>query len=132
MPVRRALKILTIVVASILVVGYLAAIVMLRVREADLVFAREAAITYPAPADSLRLPFRLISIPTEDRVRLSAWIVPAAQPDSNGMWILLCHGQTGNLATTTRPEYYADARTTGVNILAFDWRGFGTSTGAPS
>jgi fermentation-respiration switch protein FrsA (DUF1100 family) len=59
-------------------------------------------------------------------------VIPAARADSTATWILLCHGQTGNLATTTRPEYYADLRTVGVNILAFDWRGFGISTGEPS
>jgi fermentation-respiration switch protein FrsA (DUF1100 family) len=111
---------------------YAGAIVMLRVKEEDLVFVRIANATYPVPADSLKLPYLLVHIPTADSVRLAAWIIPAAHPDSNGMWILLCHGQTGNLATTTRPEYYADARTTGVNILAFDWRGFGSSGGIPS
>lgn len=121
------------VMVSLLVTGYLAAIIFLRVKEADLVFVREGGATaYPSPADSLRLPYRTVGIPGGDSVRLGAWIVPAARPDSNGMWILLCHGQTGNIATTTRPEYYAYARSTGVNILAFDWRGFGTSSGAPS
>ncbi|MEO5580104.1 MAG: alpha/beta hydrolase [Gemmatimonadaceae bacterium] len=36
------------------------------------------------------------------------------------------------MATTTRPEYYAYLRAIGVNILAFDWRGFGASEGTPS
>jgi fermentation-respiration switch protein FrsA (DUF1100 family) len=121
------------VVLCLLVAGYGAAIIYLRVRESALVFVRDGDLTaYPPPADSLRLPYRTVSIPTEDSVRLGAWIVPAGGRDSTGMWVLLCHGQTGNIATTTRPEYYADARSTGVNILAFDWRGFGTSTGHPS
>jgi uncharacterized protein len=126
------LRRVVIALVALMVLGYAGAIAMLRVKESDLVFVRVSDVEYPAPADSLKLPFRLVSIPTADSVRLSAWVVPASRPDSSGMWILLCHGQTGNLATTTRPEYYADARTTGVNILAFDWRGFGTSTGAPS
>lgn len=131
--IRRILIIVGITAVALVVSGYAAAIAYLRVREADLVFVRTVEPrAYAAPADSLKLPYRLVTITTEDSVRLSAWIVPAAKPDSNGMWILLCHGQTGNLATTTRPEYYADARSTGVNILAFDWRGFGTSTGEPS
>src|SRR5205085_12328334 len=60
------------------------------------------------------------------------WLIPARHDDSTGYWILLCHGQTGNVATTTRPQYYAYLRDAGVNILAFDWRGFGASEEIPS
>src|SRR5205823_2015191 len=84
------------------------------------------------PADSLRLPYRLVRFRSTDSLLLSAWIIPATPRDSSGVWILLCHGQSGNLATTVRPEFYADLRTIGVNILAFDWRGFGLNDGAPS
>lgn len=120
-------------VLGIAIAVYLAAILYLRVNESSLVFAREGGLaTLKTPADSLHLAYRTVVIPTEDSVRLGAWVIPAAHGDSNGMWVLLCHGQTGNVATTTRPEYYADLRSTGVNTLAFDWRGFGTSTGTPT
>ena len=122
-----------IAIVCVAVAGYVGAIVYLRANESSLVFVRTGGLTaLPAPADSLHLPYRAVAISTADAVRLGAWIIPAAHADSNGMWILLCHGQSGNVATTTRPEYYADLRTTGVNILAFDWRGFGTSSGEPS
>lgn len=107
------------------------AIAYVRMHEADLVFPREAAPGgYPPAADSLRLPYSTVAFRTADSVLLSAWEIPATRP--SGIWVLLCHGQTGNLATTTRPEYYADLRAIGVNILAFDWRGFGASEGTPS
>ncbi len=112
---------------------YVGALVYLKADETDLVFPREVARAgLPAPAESLHLPYRTVSFETSDSVRLSAWVIPAAHDDSSGMWILLCHGQTGNVATTTRPEYYADLHSVGVNILAFDWRGFGASEGTPS
>lgn len=112
---------------------YLAAIAYFKANESAIVFARVSDPDgLPAPADSLRLPYETVRIVTSDSVVLGAWIVPATHDDSTGVWILLCHGQTGNVATTTRPEYYADLRTIGVNILAFDWRGFGTSGGTPS
>jgi alpha-beta hydrolase superfamily lysophospholipase len=130
---RRILGRVAIGVVCLPIAVYLGAIVYLRVRESSLVFAREGGLaTLKPPADSLHLPYRAVVILTEDSVRLGAWIIPASHPDSNGMWVLLCHGQTGNVATTTRPEYYADLRTTGVNTLAFDWRGFGTSSGLPT
>jgi len=126
-PGRRA----AIVLVSAVAVGYLGLIGYLKLNETGLVFPREIATGgYPRPADSLRLPYRTVSFRTSDSVVLSAWAVPAN--DASGVWVLLCHGQTGNLATTTRPEYYAHLRAIGVNIFAFDWRGFGASRGTPS
>jgi pimeloyl-ACP methyl ester carboxylesterase len=120
-----------IALATAITVIYLGALGYLKLNETDLVFPREIADRgYPRAADSLRLPYRTVTFHTSDSVLLSAWEVPANEP--SGMWVLLCHGQTGNLATTTRPEYYAYLRAIGVNILAFDWRGFGSSEGSPS
>src|ERR1051325_6313049 len=130
---RRPLRLIGIAAVGLALAVSLGAIVYLRVEEPSLVFVRTGGLSaLPVPADSLHLPYRAVIILTEDSVRLGAWIVPATASDSNGMWVLLCHGQSGNLATTTRPQYYADLRTVGVNILAFDWRGFGTSTGEPT
>ncbi len=113
--------------------GYVGAATYVKLNETDLIFPREGAPHgLPAPADSLHLPYRTATFRTADSVVLSTWIIPAPHDDSTGMWVLLCHGQTGNIATTTRPEYYADLRMIGVNILAFDWRGFGASGGSPT
>jgi pimeloyl-ACP methyl ester carboxylesterase len=121
-----AIALLTLIAAA-----YLGAIGYLKLNETDLVFPRETAVRgYSEPADSLHLPHETISFRTSDSVMLRAWVVPSTRP--SGMWVLLCHGQTGNLATTTRPQYYAYLRAIGVNILAFDWRGFGMSEGTPT
>jgi fermentation-respiration switch protein FrsA (DUF1100 family) len=136
MPPSRTRRLATrvgAVVLSLVILTYASAAAYLKINETDLVFPREVAPgRLPAPADSLRLPYREIGIATEDGVTLGAWIIPAAPRDSSGIWILLCHGQTGHVGTTTRPEYYAYLRHLGVNILAFDWRGFGASTGTPT
>ena len=127
----RKLQWATITLVTATAVVYLGAFGYLKLNETDLVFPREIAVGgYPRAADSLGLPYRTVTFRTSDSVLLSAWEVPANEP--SGMWVLLCHGQTGNLATTTRPQYYAYLRAIGVNILAFDWRGFGSSEGSPS
>jgi pimeloyl-ACP methyl ester carboxylesterase len=127
----RKLRWVSITLVTAIAIVYLGALGYLKLNESDLVFPREIAVRdYPRAADSLRLPYRTVTFRTSDSVLLSAWEVPANKP--GGMWVLLCHGQTGNLATTTRPEYYAYLRAIGVNILAFDWRGFGSSEGSPS
>jgi len=113
--------------------GYAALIGYLKANETALLFPRVASLTgLPAPSADLALPFKSVSFSTADSVRLHAWIIPAGGPDSSGTWILLCHGQSGNIATTVRPRYYAHLRDLGVNILAFDWRGFGLSGSEPS
>jgi fermentation-respiration switch protein FrsA (DUF1100 family) len=118
---------------SLVILFYAGAVAYVKVRETELIYPRDVAPEgLPAPADSLRLPYRSVDFHTADSVRLNAWIIPASHADSSGMWVLLCHGQSGHVSTTTRPQYYADLRTIGVNILAFDWRGFGASAGSPS
>jgi len=127
----KMVKRLMLALLILSVASYLGAIGYLKLNETDLVFSREAAPGgYPRAADSLQLPYRTVSFRSSDSVLLSAWEIPASPP--GGMWVLLGHGQTGNLATTTRPQYYAYLRAIGVNILAFDWRGFGASEGTPS
>jgi pimeloyl-ACP methyl ester carboxylesterase len=46
-------------------------------------------------------------------------------------WLLICHGNFGNIGYGGRPEFYASMRDLGINLLAFDYRGFGESTGTP-
>jgi fermentation-respiration switch protein FrsA (DUF1100 family) len=124
-------RIATILIALV-ALFYLGVGIYFHANETALVFPRVVASAgLPAPADSLHLPVRTVTFSTSDSVRLAAWLIPARHDDSTGYWVLLCHGQTGNVATTTRPQYYAYLRDIGVNILAFDWRGFGASAGTP-
>lgn len=47
------------------------------------------------------------------------------------MWMLICHGNYGNIGFGGRPEFYARMRDLGITLFAFDYRGYGDSTGAP-
>jgi fermentation-respiration switch protein FrsA (DUF1100 family) len=60
---------------------------------------------------------------------VSAWLVPAA--GQSDQWLLVCHGNLGNIGYGARPESYASMRDLGINLLAFDYRGFGESSGTP-
>ena len=46
--------------------------------------------------------------------------------------MLICHGNAGNLSDFDRPIHYAGLRELGLNLLAFDYRGYGESGGRPS
>ena len=92
---------------------------------------RPAERRVAAPAPGLALREQRIVYSSSDGVTLSAWIVPAAAGHASGTWLLVCHGNFGNIGYGQRPEFYAFMRDLGVNLFAFDYRGFGDSTGTP-
>ena len=66
-------------------------------------------------------------IDTPDGERLHAWYGRAEQPKASGVF---CHGNTGNL--TTSADVIPHLLNAGLNILFFDYRGFGRSSGRAS
>jgi uncharacterized protein len=115
--------------AGLVVLVYLGGIGYLRINEKAYVF-EPAERSVRAPASTLRLTERRVTYASTDGVVVSAWVVPAAEPALN-MWLLICHGNLGNIGYRPRPEYYAMVRDLGVSTLAFDYRGYGGSTGSP-
>lgn len=125
-PVKRLAKIVLIAAC----VAYVAIIVGMRMGETSMVYhPAERRVDVPSP--SFALHQREVRYPSADGTPLSAWIVPAASQDSSGMWLLICHGNYGNIGYGQRPEFYAFARDVGLNLFAFDYRGFGASGGTP-
>jgi uncharacterized protein len=123
---RRLLKLALLVSA----LGYAGAAAYLMLNEQRLVF-HPAERAVPSPPAHLALRERTVTFSATDGTRLSAWIVPAARADSSGMWLLICHGNYGNIGYGKRPEFMASMRDLGVNLFAFDYRGFGASEGSP-
>ena len=78
------------------------------------------------PAD-LGLPFREVRFPAADGVALHGWFVPAERPRGTA---LFCHGNAGNISH--RLETLRLARSLGLDILLFDYRGYGQSQGRPT
>lgn len=130
-PFRR--RLLTRVVgtlAALVILGYAGAIAYLMMNERRLIF-RPAERRVATPDPRFALNERRVTYPSSDQVTLSAWVVPPAPARASGMWLLICHGNLGNIGFRQRPEFYARMRDLGVALLAFDYRGFGESTGAP-
>jgi pimeloyl-ACP methyl ester carboxylesterase len=66
-------------------------------------------------------------IDTPDGAKLFAWYLRAEHPIASAVF---CHGNTGNLTNVAHTmPHLLDA---GYNVLLFDYRGFGRSTGRPS
>ena len=69
----------------------------------------------------------VLSFETDDGEVLYGWYCHAPHPIASALY---CHGNTGNLSNTAHVmPYLLDA---GINVLLFDYRGFGRSSGSPS
>jgi fermentation-respiration switch protein FrsA (DUF1100 family) len=101
-----------------------------------LYFPSRAILETPAERG---LPFRELIIPTPDGPILHGWWVAAQRPavratglspDSPAGHVLLCHGNAGNIGD--RVLHAALLSAIGLDVLLFDYRGYGRSTGSPT
>jgi fermentation-respiration switch protein FrsA (DUF1100 family) len=74
------------------------------------------------------LEFADVAFRTDDGERLHGWWVPARAPATGH--VLLCHGNAGNVGD--RLPQLALLSAAGFDVLAFDYRGYGRSSGRPS
>ena len=114
---------------ALVFVAYAGAVGYLKVNETALVYhPREAAFEggriNPPPA---ALQVELVRFAASDGAQLAAWLIPPPGGDTTAFWVLVCHGNAGNITLTKRQDFYARLRALGVGILAFDYRGFGAS-----
>ncbi|MBI4972771.1 MAG: alpha/beta hydrolase [Candidatus Omnitrophica bacterium] len=93
--------------------------------EHNAVFFPDKVIEFYPP--SVNLLFEDIYILTEDGVKLNAWFIPG---DNAKYTLLFCHGNAGNIGH--RLEKLQLLKAIGLNILIFDYRGYGKSKGSPS
>lgn len=100
------------------------------------VYLRQSALLYqpnvsgrtltPTPG-AIDIPFEDLRIWTTDGVSLHAWWVPASE---GRPVVLFCHGNAGSIAD--RLDTIRILRRLDLNLLIFDYRGYGESTGRPS
>lgn len=82
------------------------------------------------PASALRRPCEEVWLATTDGEKLHAWFFPAnTNSPRRQLAVLVCHGNGGNLSH--RLPLCAALLETGVAVFAFDYRGYGQSTGKP-
>ena len=118
-------------IVLLVIVAYLGLLLLLRLNEHRLIYFPGPQRTLLNPPELLGLPVERVTLSTEDELTLVSWAIPAGQ-DSSGRWLLICHGNAGNLSEFDRPVHYAGLRRLGLSLLAFDYRGYGESEGAPS
>jgi fermentation-respiration switch protein FrsA (DUF1100 family) len=121
------------IVLSILAVGlalYLLILVWFWAKQDSLVFFPERD-KIPAPPADLGGEARAVRFSGESG-KLTAWVIPPPPPADSTRWVLILHGNAGNLATPGRPEHDRQLHDLGLGVLAPDYRGYGESEGKPS
>lgn len=78
--------------------------------------------------DRAGLDYRDLGFETDDGERLHGWWIPA--PEASLGHLLLCHGNAGNVGD--RVLHAALLRAIGFDVMLFDYRGYGRSSGRPS
>ncbi len=81
--------------------------------------------------DELGRAWEDVYFSTSDGLRLNAWFFPAnANSPRRHLAVIVCHGNGGNISH--RLGLYDALLHAGVNVLAFDYRGYGRSQGRPN
>ncbi len=112
-------------------VFYLGLLALLRFSESRLIYFPGSQRRLIAPPHALGLTPKRVELVTADSVRVVGWVM-ADQSHATGLWLLICHGNAGNLSEFARPAHYAGLRQLGLSLLAFDYRGYGESGGVAS
>ncbi len=110
--------------------GYLVFLLYLRLSESRMLYAPGDSRGLEEPPVQLALDVRRVRLVASDGVRLVAWAMPV--DEGTGDWLLICHGNAGNISEFGRPTHYAGLRALGLSLFAFDYRGYGESEGKPT
>lgn len=120
-------------VAVVVIVGAIVVVAALMLERRGL-YVPDVERALTVPDDPVALPVERVEIPSSDGAVLVGWVIPGKHlpPGDSAAWLFICKGNTGNIADPARLRHYAGLRQLGLNILAFDYRGFGESTGKPT
>jgi len=76
------------------------------------------------------MAFEDVSLRTGDGETLGGWFVPAATSNASTATVLFCHGNAGDMGD--RVGSIRTFHDLGFNVMIFDYRGYGTSSGKPT
>jgi len=121
---RKRVKVLAkLLIAALLI------FIMLRWFEHSQVYHPDKILINTGAA--LGRPFEDVFFKARDGVELNGWFFPAnSNSPRSHLAVLICHGNAGNIGD--RLEMTKAMLQIGLNVFAFDYRGFGRSHGRPT
>ena len=114
-------------VLGILAAAYGGLMLLVLIFQSHLVFYPETGREIIATPAQFGLPYDDIHLQTSDDISLHGWFVPA--PQARGT-VLFLHGNAGNISH--RLDSVRMFQRLGYSTLIFDYRGYGSSGGAPT
>lgn len=114
-------------VLGMLLAVYVGLALLLFLFQSRLVFYPQMDRALSATPAQIGLPFETVQLQAADGVELHGWYVPVEKPRGT---VLFTHGNAGNISH--RLDYVAMFHRLGYNLLIFDYRGYGNSSGTPS
>lgn len=122
----RAFKIVVIV----LVLGLGAVLAWLKLHETELVF--HVGESHRVPEGSVPAYATVLNIAEPDGAHLAGLILPADPAHDSGLWVLHLHGNADSAFSVGQLKHARQLHDLGLNVLVFDYRGFGHSPGIVS
>jgi fermentation-respiration switch protein FrsA (DUF1100 family) len=122
----RPLRVL-LVLLTLAVLGYGAAVMWLATQETRLVFEAGSTLAPTRPPFS----YQQIAIPHNDGTQQFAWLMPQAD-SATTTWVLFLHGNAATIASRVNISRYAGLRKLGLNVIAPEYRGYAGLDGVPT
>jgi hypothetical protein len=112
------------------VLGISATLGWLRWHEDALVF--ETALSHSRPDARLPVYAHRLMLSGQDGSTLAALVFTADPLHDSGYWVLHMHGNAESAFSAVQVRHGEQLRACGLNVLSFDYRGFGHSAGVAS
>jgi uncharacterized protein len=123
-PVRRKTRLRRILRSAVLitVAAYVAFVLLIYLFQGRILYSGDRVVRITL--DRIAVPYEDLTLQPDDGVHLAAWYVPARE--SRGT-VIFCHGNGGNMGNYLNTVLVHHSL--GLNVLIFDYRGYGESEG---
>jgi uncharacterized protein len=111
-------------IGGLVLIAYVALCLLVYFKQASYVYYPDKSVGL-TPA-YFKLAFENLKLRTVDGETITGWFVPAQSYKA----VIICHGNAGNIAN--RLDLIVMFHNIGLNVLIFDYRGYGDSTGKPT
>jgi len=111
-------------ILTIALIGYLVMLLLVFFFQKNMVYLPSRDLSM-VPGDA-GMAYEKLRLVTSDNIRISAWFIPS--PQRRGT-VLFCHGNAGNISH--RIDSIRIFHDIGLDVLIFDYRGYGSSEGSP-
>jgi fermentation-respiration switch protein FrsA (DUF1100 family) len=111
----------------VLAAAYAGLVLLVYVFQSRLIFYPEAGREFTATPGQIGLRYEDLQLKASDGISLHGWFIPAQHPRGT---VLFLHGNAGNISH--RLDSVRMFNRLGYSMLLFDYRGYGSSGGAPT